>query len=323
MGIASGLKFKAPMAWTAETLDPKDGHLTLSEHCITELRALTSLIKANPVSTLTLSPKDFNLQACRKAMKRAKHLLAKGPGFVLIDRLPLEEMTRVDAVSAYWVLSSLLGRPVAQKWDGSMIYEVSDCSGQAPGNGIRPDITNAEQGFHTDNAYNLSPPDYVALLCLHPAKLGGISRIVNLNAAHELMRRHHPSLLPRLYKPYIWDRQMEHRKQDDKFLSRPVFAVKNAGICARLGNRLIRQGYTIAKAEMDEEGRSALEALYTILDDRSLYKEFLFKPGQIQIVDNQFIGHKRTSFEDWPEKNRKRRLVRLWIRNGGKVFYNG
>ena len=311
------------MTWTAESLSPEDGHLNLSENCKGEILALAAMLKANPVPPQTLSPNDFNLQDCRKIIEKARHLLSEGPGFVLIDRLPLDKMTPIEAVSVYWVLTSLLGRPVAQKWDGTMIYEVSNSSDTAPGNGIRPDITNVEQGFHTDNAYNSNPPDYVALLCLHPARVGGISRIVNLNTAHELLRRYYPGLLPRLYKPFIWDRQMEHDKQDVKFLSHPVFSVKNSGICARLGNRLIKQGYALAKTEMDEEGRSALEALYTILDDLLLYKEFFFESGQIQIIDNQFIGHKRTAFEDWSEQNRKRRLVRLWIRNEGKDSYNG
>ena len=34
-------------------------------------------------------------------------------------------------------------RPVAQKWDGTMIYDVRD-TGKKPGNGVRPDITNVK-----------------------------------------------------------------------------------------------------------------------------------------------------------------------------------
>jgi hypothetical protein len=60
---------------------------------------------------------------------------------------------------------SLLARPVAQKWQGDMTYEVTD-TGRPPGNGVRPDKTNAEQNFHTDNSYNLCPPDVVSLFCV-------------------------------------------------------------------------------------------------------------------------------------------------------------
>ena len=30
----------------------------------------------------------------------------------------------------------------------------------------RPDVTRAEQSFHTDNSYNVCPPECVGLLCL-------------------------------------------------------------------------------------------------------------------------------------------------------------
>jgi alpha-ketoglutarate-dependent taurine dioxygenase len=54
-----------------------------------------------------------------------------------------------------------------------------------------------------------------------------------------------------------------------------------------------------------------------------LAAEFRFEPGQIQLVNNRQIGHRRTAFRDWPEPDRKRHLVRLWLRDGGRAFYNG
>ena len=41
-----------------------------------------------------------------------------------------------------------------------------------------------------------------------------------------------------------------------------------------------------------------------------MYKEFQFEAGQIQFLNNRVIGHKRTSFEDWPNKDKKRHLCR-------------
>jgi alpha-ketoglutarate-dependent taurine dioxygenase len=74
---------------------------------------------------------------------------------------------------------------------------------------------------------------------------------------------------------------------------------------------------------MDAEGAAALEALEGIMNDPANIKEFFFEPGQIQIVDNRRCGHKRTGFSDFPEPERKRHLVRLWLRGWGRAFYNG
>ena len=126
-------------------------------------------LRANPLPVLALSPPDFELAHCRRAMARVKAMLEDGPGFAIIDRLPVERLRREVTSRLGWLLSPLLGRPVAQKWDGTMVYGVRDL-GRPPGNGVRPDITNAEQNFHTDNSYNLCPPDHVALICLHLAK---------------------------------------------------------------------------------------------------------------------------------------------------------
>ncbi len=59
------------------------------------------------------------------------------------------------------------------------------------------------------------------------------------------------------------------------------------------------------------------------MNQPALSKEFFFERGQIQIVDNRRCGHKRTEFHDYPEPERRRHLVRLWLRDRGRSFYNG
>ena len=44
-----------------------------------------------------------------------------------------------------------------------------------------------------------------------------------------------------------------------------------------------------------------------------LYFEMDFRPGDIQILHNHLMVHTRTAFEDWPEPERKRHLMRLWL----------
>jgi alpha-ketoglutarate-dependent taurine dioxygenase len=66
-----------------------------------------------------------------------------------------------------------------------------------------------------------------------------------------------------------------------------------------------------------------MAAMEAIMNEPGMGQEFWFEPGQIQIIDNRRIGHKRTAFSDWPEPERKRRLVRLWLRDSGRPFYNG
>jgi len=313
---------EGPIAWTRDILSEEDGLIPLNSDCLAEIGDVARLLQENPLPVMALKPSDFDMPACKELMAGARKSLEHGVGFVLIDRLPVAEIGRDAATAIYWLLCSMIERPVAQKWDGTMIYDVRD-TGKKPGNGVRPDITNADQNFHTDNSYNLCPPDYVALLCLQTAKEGGVSSIVSFAAAHNEMRRRHPALLARLYRPYWFDRQREHAPDDSKTLNHPLFEADGGRLLARLSRFQVLNGYKLAGEVMDLEGAAALEALEGIMNDPALRKDFFFEPGQIQIVDNRRCGHKRTGFSDFPEPERKRHLVRLWLRGRGRAFYNG
>ena len=311
-----------PIAWTRDTLVPDAGLLRIGADCLKELQGALAILRANPLPVLMLEPQGFELEACAALMAQAKQVLQRGVGFVLIDRLPLDEYTLDEAKALYWLLAQLLARPVAQSWDGKMIYDVRDL-GRPPGNGVRPDITNAEQSFHTDNSYNLCPPEYVALLCLQPAMEGGISAIVSFATAHNAMLEQHPRSLRRLYAPFLFDRQREHAPGDAMVLRHPLFEYDGAELTARLSRFQVRNGHALAASPLDAEGDAALEALDTIMKTPRLNREFFFERGQIQIIDNRRLGHRRTGFRDFPEAERKRHLVRLWLRDQGRRFYNG
>jgi alpha-ketoglutarate-dependent taurine dioxygenase len=315
-------EIESPVAWTRSTLSPGDGRLRLGPECRGEIDRLAETLRANPLPVLALAPGDFDLAHCRGAAARIKAMLEDGPGFAIVDRLPLDGLTREEAVAAFWLLSSLIARPVAQKWDGTMVYDVRDL-GRPPGNGVRPDITNAEQSFHTDNSYNLRPPEHVGLLCLHPAMDGGVSRIVSLVSAHNEMRRHHPDLLSRLYQPFYFDRQREHAPGDSMVIDHPIFELDEGQLSGRLSRFQVKNGQALAGVPLDAPGEAALEALDDVMSRKEMTVDFHFEAGQMQFVNNRRIAHKRSGFRDWPEPERKRHLVRLWLRDRGRPFYNG
>lgn len=320
--MKSDSELTGPLAWTRAALAEDAGLLTVSAQAREELLAAALFLADNPLPVLALDPADFAMPHCRALMREARAMLDDGPGFVILDRLPLAELGRDPAIALYWLLARMVARPVAQKWDGAMIYDVMD-KGRPPGNGVRPDVTNVGQNFHTDNSYNLCPPRYVALFCLQTARQGGLSSVVSFHAAHNEMRRRHPELLERLYRPFHFDRQREHAEGDAMTVSHPLFARRDGELIARLSLRQVLNGYALAGETLDEEGRAALEAFEAIMNDPALRRDFDFEPGQIQIVNNVAVGHKRTGFTDWPEPERRRRLVRLWLRDEGRPFYNG
>ena len=129
-------------------------------------------------------------------MDEVRRVTSDGPMFAVLDRLPMAELSRDEAIQLYWLLSSLLARPVAQKLNGQMFYDVMDTGAKLkPGSGIRPTVTNVDLRFHNDNSYNETPPDYVCLLCLHPAKQGGVSQVMSVATVHQALEERFPELM--------------------------------------------------------------------------------------------------------------------------------
>ncbi len=237
----------------------------------------------------------------------------------------MADVTRDEAIALYWLLSSLLARPVAQKITGQMFYDVLDTGAKLkPGSGIRPTVTNVDLRFHNDNSYNDTPPDYVCLLCLHPAKQGGVSQVMSVATVHRALSERYPELLPRLYKPFWYDRHAEHHPGEPTTFAAPMFERGADGtIKARLALSEIHAGYELRGERLDNETAAALAAVQSVFDQPELRVELGFEPGQVQFVNNRATGHARTEFVDHPEPERKRHLVRLWLRDGGKRGYCG
>jgi hypothetical protein len=289
------------LLWRGDTLAPETGRIALPGDVEHELDRLVAALDRDPVPLLLLRAEDFPLDASRAFMSDVKRSLDGGPGFAIIDRLPVERWSRDGLRAVWWLLASLVARPVAQKWDGTSIYEVTD----------------------TDNSYNLVPPHYVGLLCVRTAREGGVSGIVSFAAAHEEMRRRHPDLLPRLYRPFYFDRQREHAPGDIMTTHHPMLEREGDRLIARLSRFQVTNGHVLAGGALDPEGVAALEAFEAILNAPGMAARFVFQPGQMQLIDNRALGHKRTGFRDWPEPERKRLLIRLWLRDGGSRAYNG
>jgi alpha-ketoglutarate-dependent taurine dioxygenase len=312
-------------AWTRDTIAPNDWTVVLSAAALAELRAVRDEIRRAPVPMFLLDPRDFELDACRAVMDEVRRVTRDGPMFAVLDRLPLDEMTRDEAIAIYWLLSSLLARPVAQKLNGQMFYDVMDTGAKLkPGSGIRPTVTNVDLRFHNDNSYNETPPDYVCLFCLHPARSGGTSQVMSVATVHDALARRHPELMPRLYKPFWYDRHAEHQPDEPATYAAPIFERGPDGaVKARLALSEIHAGYALRGERLDNETAAALDAVQSVFDLPELHVELQFESGQIQYVNNRATGHARTEFVDFPEPERKRHLVRLWLRDGGKRGYRG
>ena len=308
--------------WLAQDIKPSDWTVNLDEVAAAEIRSMIDLMHDQPLPTILRRPDQFAIPHLTSAYHQLKSICSQGIGFAVLDRLAIDEFNIDDIVAVYWTLGHLIGRNVAQKWDGTMIYDVTD-TGKKFGYGVRGSATNVELGFHTDNAFGVRVPDYVGLLCKYPADSGGVSRFCSLYTVHARMEARFPTELRRLYAPMLFDRQAEHAPGAAKTSFAPFFSWKQEKLRCRANSSLVRKGYEVAQEQMDPALVDALAAIDEVSSAEDLWVEAPLERGQVQYLNNHELGHYRSDFKDGANPSRRRHLYRLWHRETGAISYDG
>jgi alpha-ketoglutarate-dependent taurine dioxygenase len=306
------------LAWKRAQLGCGEWRVPVLAACAAEFEAIARLARAHigPLAELDFGPLD--LPACTAVMAQMRAKLVADRGFAVLDRIPVEQFRREEGQAIGWVLANLIGRIVAQKRDGTRLYDVRD-TGKALAHGVRRSITNLEQEFHTDGGWLPLTPSFIGLYCLQPAAEGGMSRCASLVTAHDDLRGQ-PELCERLHEPFWWDRQAEHAAGEPTHSRAPVYWDTDGEVQARYYDDYVRKGYALAGERLDQAGAAALEAMREVIEAEENWIEFRLERGQLLYVNNRQIAHSRTAFRD---DDARRHLMRFWNRDEGTPDLEG
>lgn len=302
-----------PRAWDARTLDaPPTWYHRLSDRVLAAAEDAVHEARHTPRPSTQACVADTPLADCAGELQPALHDLEHGRGFVILEGLPPQRYGAKELQLLYWLLGQLLGQPLAQNVQGTLLYDVRD-TGQDVRYGARFSVTNAESTFHTDNSFGAEVLDYVGLLCVNTAKSGGLSQVVSVYAAHNRLRDEHPDLLEILYQPFQVDRRGGTLPGESPTVPVPVFQDNGGELLCRYLRYWIEAGHEKAGVPLLPAQVQALDVLDAVLNKPELRAEFALKPGDMYFINNRWIAHNRTAFEDYAEPERRRHLVRLWL----------
>ena len=289
----------APSTWTDE----------LDAAAVGAIHEAVARARAAGHDRSTLTRDAFPLGPLAERVRSWADDLARGRGFVLVRGFPVGELTHDDVELAYVGIGLHLGTPVSQDAHGSTLGHVMDEQVARTGPEVRLYRTNARQDFHTDGA------DIIGLLCLHTAKSGGESRIASAAAVHNELLRRDPELVETLYAPMPWDRNGEESPGEPPFYELPVLTdVEGRPRFFYIG-WYIRDAQRHAGApRLTDRQLAAMDQIEAIANDPTFHVEMDFRPGDIQWLNNSVILHSREAYEDWDEPERRRHLLRLWLR---------
>jgi len=305
-----------PKAWAPGDLKPADWRLALPEAAIAELtKAIAELDKSRTPFPQVKSD-AFELGNCRNFMDTARDALERGPGFVVVSRLPTESWGIDGLRYAWWLLGSLVAAPQPQYIEGHWLYDVRWLGDWAKDDEQGRRLRDAEIKAHTDESLKDIGPRYTGLLWAAKARAGGNSRVASCAFAHDLLLEEHPDLLQRLYQPFFFH---PARPVDPNAVHwHPVFRRIDGRVRCQFARDYILGGAKRWDQPLDALGAEAVDRLEEILERYSL--DFPMEPGEFEILDNDFITHGRSQHVDWAETNQRRHLLRLWLGTSGIPF---
>ncbi len=252
-----------------------------------------------------------HVSAAEIAVPRWQRILdevVNGRGFVLIRGLPIERWTRREAAEVFLTIGAQLGNLRMQNADGHLLGHVRDLGRSSDDPNTRIYQTRERQTHHTDSC------DVVGLMCLRTAKSGGLSSLVSSTTIFNEMRRRRPDLLRILMEPIETDRRGEVPAGGKPYFSIPVFNYHEGLVSAIYQRQYIESARRFPGVPpLTPLQIEALDLLDELANDPKLNLMMELQPGDIQLVHNHTILHDRTAFEDYPEPDRKRHLLRLWL----------
>jgi hypothetical protein len=296
-------------AWYGAAMTRRtDWLVQLNDDEIAEIETATKQLAATRRDIVTIRREDFPLPTFRSRLQALLAEVLHGRGFVLVRGLPLARWTRYEAALAFYGLGTHLGSARSQNAKGHVLGHVKDLGLSSHDPNTRIYQTRERQTYHTDSC------DVVALLCLQPAKAGGLSSLVSSVTIYNELRRRRPELLPALFAPIETDRRGEIPPGQLPYFRIPVFNW-HAGLLSTIYQRqYIESARRFAEVPpLTSQQIEALDCFDALANDPALHLHMEFRAGDVQLVHNHTLLHDRTAFEDWPEPERQRHLLRLWL----------
>ncbi|KAK9822768.1 hypothetical protein WJX74_006847 [Apatococcus lobatus] len=308
-----------PAAWRASDWAGRTDHIyQLSSRDIEELRDAVECIfrkklevEGNLVQLRqsVASKSDFPLPTLGPKLQAICHEVSFGRGFQLIRGVPVQEWSRLQVLVAYWGMGLWLGKVMPQNKKGHIIGHIKDIGGDVHNPTTRIYLTRMDQPWHCDSA------DIVGLLCLQPAKEGGLSSFSSSVSVHnELLRRGRQDLVEELTKDeWYLDRKNEIPEGKLPYYRLPIFNYHQG----HLATSFSATYYELAQRHADvpkltKKQEEALAAFSALAMSPELRLDWMLQPGDIQLLHNTTMLHTRTAWEDF-EDGRKRHLLRLWV----------
>ncbi|HKE45665.1 MAG TPA: TauD/TfdA family dioxygenase [Steroidobacteraceae bacterium] len=299
-----------PAVWDASSFGSEaEFTVALSEgerqELVAAVRRIAAAGRLTPAHALRRE--DFQLGALAPKLTQAFEEVRSGRGFVLLRGLPREGLTFDEFAAVVWGVGTYFGYALSQNAKGELLAHVIDATRFEPT--PRMYRSALELGLHNDVTAMLS------LACWHPSKSGGESRLGSAVRIHDEIARRAPHLLEPLYRGFHYHRLGEEGPDEEPVTPYriPVFTVRSGQVSCRNA----RAGYIAGHHELGipitEAELEAIDLFDAIAREPETAVSFTLETGDMLVINNYTVLHARRAFEEFPEPERRRHLLRLWL----------
>jgi hypothetical protein len=297
-------------AWT-NTLESKPDFFsqTLSKPTIDEIFSNKNKLKTCNSENFILLKNEIT--TCKKKF------LVDGCGFMVIDGSSFSTLDNEEKKYLHLLISSIIGKLLEQNKNHELLVEIKDM-GKSMKDGARYHHTKEGGSYHTDGFHIFKdPPEYIGLLCINPAKSGGLNRFASAYTIHNKMLERNKELLQLLYENFYMDKRGEENIDESPTQFEPIFSFIDNMLKFRYQREYIEHGHIKQNSPLNQLQIDAFDLLDKIMREDSCNVNYMLKSGDMLFSNNIRLIHDRTTFIDFDEANLKRTLVRCWIRENG------
>jgi len=296
-------RIDGPAAWVAKDFENDTSWIThLSAENIADIDKALATAQTKNLVFPKFTKDDFPIPSLMPRLAEFTKELETGRGFLLLRGLPVERYTEDQIRILYYAIGLHMGEPVGQNAKGDLLGNVMNVADPNDKNS-RVFETNLYLPYHTD------PSDVVGLLCLRKAKRGGLSSLVSVASIYNEILAHHPELLGLFYKQYYY----AHLGSGKPALS-SLFNYHDGKLSCRYLRQYIELGHEIMEHPLSAVEIEALDRFDEIMHREALRIDMMLEPGDLQFANNYAVLHSRTDFEDHAEEDKRRKMLRLWLK---------
>lgn len=273
-----------------------------------ELQRAVRIAQSSGRDIHRLERNQFPLDRLARRLQGIRREVLHGRGVFLLRGMPIEQYSAWESAAAFWGIGLYLGEAVSQNGKGHVLGHVANLGLDYADPEVRGYQTNALLNYHTDSS------DMVALLSLRTPQSGGLSSVASSTTVWNEMVRRRPDLARVLLEPVHYTRWGEVPEGRERYFGLPVFSPCDERMVVAYVGSAIRKAQLMPEVpRLTPAQVEAMDLLDSLAADPEIRLMMEFRPGDVQVLCNHWVLHSRTGFVDWPEPERRRHLLRLWL----------